>query len=174
MTERVILCLSQDEIHAGRILECLLRTGFSSAAISMLLPDKRKTPEYAYAKEVESREDPTELSINAIPWRAAFGSIKTIAIPGLGTLTGVGSRMTALRGVGNGETPDGLVTALLSIGTPEYEAKHYEESLRRGRVLILLETENFDHARKVKNILEEAHARGIALICDGPCSSKSV
>ena len=50
MSKKSVFCLAQDEVQASNIVENLKNAGFSNNDISVLLPDKSTTREFAHKK----------------------------------------------------------------------------------------------------------------------------
>ena len=71
-----------------------------------------------------------------------------VAIPGLGPLLAGGALASLLgvtgasvaAGAGLGAAAGGLVGALVGLDIPESEARHFEEAIRSGHVLVLVKT----------------------------------
>jgi len=165
MAQRAVFGLARDEEHASRIVANLKEAGFSSDDISVLMPDKRTTRDFAHEKETKAPEGATTgvLTGGAIGgvlgWLTGIGAL---AIPGLGPFIAAGPIMAALSGVAVGGTAGGLVGALIGMGIPEYEAKRYEARVKEGHALISVHSEDADEARRAKEILERAGADGIS------------
>lgn len=91
-----------------------------------------------------------------------LAGIGAIAIPGIGPFIAAGPIMAALGGSGVGGSLGLLVGALVGLGIPEYEAKKYESSLRKGLVLICVHVENSQQEDRAKKIFEEEGAKDIS------------
>jgi hypothetical protein len=66
----------------------------------------------------------------------------TLVIPGLGVIAAAGPLAGALAGALAGGAAGGIVGALIGLGIPEEEAVVYEEGVRRGGTLVVLQTED--------------------------------
>ena len=66
---------------------------------------------------------------------AIFTVGSAVAIPGLGLVV-AGPIAAALAGAGAGAATGGVIGALVGAGIPEERAKHYDEGIRKGGVLI--------------------------------------
>jgi hypothetical protein len=160
-----VFCLAKDEGHASRIVSDLKAAGFSNNDISVLLPDKRGTREFAHEKETKAPEGATTGALTGgalggvLGWLVGIGAL---AIPGVGPFIAAGPIMAALGGSAIGAAAGGLTGALIGMGIPEYEAKRYEERLKSGRVLISVHSENSDETKRAKEIFERAGAEDIA------------
>lgn len=165
MASKSVFCLAQDEAQACRIVESLQNAGFASNNVSVLLPDKTGTRDFALEKGTKAPEGALAgvgtggLLGGALGWLVGIGAL---AIPGLGPFMAAGPIMAALSGAAVGATAGGLVGALIGMGVPEYEAKRYEGKIREGRILLSVHTENTEQTRQAKDIFEKAGAEDIA------------
>ena len=160
-----VFCLAKDEGHASRIVSDLKTAGFSNNDISVLLPDKRGTRDFAHEKDTKAPEGATTGALTGgalggvLGWLVGIGAL---AIPGVGPFIAAGPIMAALGGSAIGAAAGGLTGALIGMGIPEYEAKRYEDRLKSGRVLISVHSENSDETKRAKEIFERAGAEDIA------------
>jgi hypothetical protein len=165
MAKKSVFCLARDEAQAVRIVEDLKAAGFSNNDISVLLPDKGSTREFAHEKGTKAPEGTVTgagtggVLGGVLGWLVGIGAL---AIPGLGPFIAAGPIMAALSGVAVGAAAGGLVGALVGMGIPEYEAKRYETRLREGRILISAHSENSEETRRAKEIFQRAGAEDIA------------
>jgi len=165
MAKKSVFCLARDEAQATRIVDDLKTAGFSNNDISVLLPDKGSTREFAHEKGTKAPEGAVTgagtggVLGGVLGWLVGIGAL---AIPGLGPFIAAGPIMAALSGAAVGATAGGLVGALVGMGIPEYEAKRYEARLREGRILLSVHSENNDDVRRAKQVFERAGAEDIA------------
>jgi len=165
MAKRAVFCLARDQADASRIVEDLKTAGFSNNDISVLLPDKSSTREFAHEKNTKAPEGAATGALSGgalggiLGWLTGIGAL---AIPGLGPFIAAGPIMAALSGAAVGGAAGGLVGGLVGMGIPEYEAKRYEARLKEGRVLISVHSENSDETKRAKEIFERAHAEDIS------------
>ena len=84
-----VFCLARDQEHASRIVDDLKVAGFSNQDISVLLPDKTSTREFAHHKETKAPEGATTGVVTGgaiggvLGWLAGIGAL---SIPGQGNL----------------------------------------------------------------------------------------
>ena len=175
MGDKSVFCLARDQMQAERIVDNLKTAGFSNNAISVLLPDRDTTREFAHEKQTKAPEGAvTGASTGGViggvlGWLAGIGAL---AIPGLGPFIAAGPLMAALSGVGIGATAGGVVGALVGMGIPEYEAKRYEARLREGRILLSVHCNDSDQVKRVKDIFKNAGAEDIASAGEESVSDK--
>ncbi len=165
MAKKSVFCLAQDVNQASRIVDNLKSAGFSNNDISVMLPDKGSTREFAHEKGTKAPEGAVTGAATGgmlggvLGWLVGIGAL---AIPGLGPFIAAGPIMAALSGVAAGGLAGGVVGALVGMGVPEYEAKRYESRLREGRILLAVHAENSEEIKRAKEIFERGGAQDIA------------
>jgi len=165
MASKAVFCLTRDEGQACNIVDSLKNAGFSNNDISVLLPDKSGTRDFAHQKGTKAPEG----AITGAGTGGVIGGtlgllagIGSLAIPGVGPFIAAGPIMAALSGAAVGATAGGIIGALVGMGIPEYEAKRYEGKIREGRILISVHTDDSEQAKSAKEIFERAGAEDIA------------
>lgn len=151
--------------QAEAIVAELKAKGFSSNAISALLPDKRTTRDFAHEQNTKAPEGATAGGIAGLGVGAALGwlaGIGALAIPGVGPFIAAGPIMAALGGAAVGTAAGGLIGALVGMGIPEIEAKRYEEKVRGGNILLSVHVESGDERTIAKEILKRHNADDIS------------
>src|SRR3954462_3570873 len=126
MAAKSVFCLTQDEGQACRIVDDLRAPGFSNDDISVLLPDKAGTRDFAFEKGTKAPEGAITgagtggVLGGALGWMAGIGAL---AIPGVGPFIAAGPIMAGWGGAAIGATAGGLIGTLVGMGIPEFEAK---------------------------------------------------
>jgi len=175
MANKAVFCLAGNEAQAVTIVDRLKAAGFSNNDISVLLPDKGSTREFAHEKGTKAPEGALTgagtggVLGGVLGWLVGIGAL---AIPGLGPFIAAGPIMAALSGAAIGATTGGVVGALVGMGIPEYQAKRYEARLREGRILISVHSDNSDETKRAKEIFEQAGAEDIASSSEESVSEK--
>jgi hypothetical protein len=165
MAKKSVIAIVRDEAQACNVVESLKSSGFSNNDISVLLPDKTSTREFAHEKGTKAPEGATTGAVTGgvlggvLGWLVGIGSL---AIPGLGPFIAAGPIMAALSGVAVGGTAGGVIGALVGMGIPEFEAKRYEARLREGGILMAVHSEDSDQTKRAKEIFERAGAQHIS------------
>jgi len=160
-----VYCIVSNETQADQIVSQLRNVGFSNSDISVLLPDKRGTKDFAHEHSTKAPEGATTGGVAGMGVGAALGwlaGIGALAIPGLGPFIAAGPIMAALGGAAVGGTAGGIVGALVGMGIPEFEAKRYDAKVREGNILISVHTEDSKQRDAAKEILERAGAKDIS------------
>src|SRR5262249_19737361 len=139
--------------------------GFSPNDISVLLPDKTGTRDFAHEQHTKAPEDAATgagtggVLGGTLGWLVGIGAL---AIPGLGPFIAAGPVMAALSRAAARAALGGITGALIGLGIPEYEAKRYEGKIKEGNVLISVHTETSTERARAKRIFAQAGAEPIA------------
>ena len=162
--KNAVYCIAQNRAQAETIVGDLKAAGFLNSEISVLLPDKTGTRDFAHEQNTKSPEGAVTGGVAGmgagaiLGWLAGIGSL---AIPGVGPFIAAGPIMAALGGAAVGGAAGGIVGALVGMGIPEYEAKLYDGKIRGGNALISVHTDNSDQVKTVKEIYKRAGAEDI-------------
>ena len=157
-------------IYASRIsvdlaVDKLKDGGFNSQDISVLMPTKEGTQEFAHEKSTKAPEGAAAgVTTGAVlggglGWLVGLGSL---AIPGIGPFVAAGPIMAALSGAAIGGTVGGIAGALIGMGIPEYEAKRFEGIVKDGGILLSVHVDDSDMNKRAKEILKSTGAKDIA------------
>lgn len=151
---------------AERVVDELLRSGFSRDDISFLAAEQRpgrfgslgmdratKMPE-----GISAGVGTGSLIGGALGFLAGIGALM---IPGIGPLVAAGPVMSLLAGMGVGGAVGGVTGALVGLGIPEYEAKRYEGMIARGGVLISVHCRNHNLADRASEVLRRTGAHDV-------------
>ncbi len=151
--------------QAETIVDSLKIAGFSNNDISVLLPDKEGTRDFAHEKNTKAPEGAAAgagtggVVGGVLGWLVGIGSL---AIPGVGPFVAAGPIMAALSGAAVGSAVGGLTGALVGLGIPEFEAKRYEGKLKEGNILISVHSEDSKETDRAEQILKNANAQDIS------------
>jgi hypothetical protein len=152
---------------ANKAVESLKHYGLDEPEVSVLARQ-----EVLETLNVSDTEKKNEVAIGAVAGAASgatFGTfaglflgLTAIALPGVGPVLSVGALATVLGstiiGAGVGAAAGGLLLgALVKMGVPEEDARLYTEGVKRGGVLVTVQTDK-DHASQVAQMLDEANA----------------
>ena len=165
MSKTSVFCIASSESQAIRIVDRLKASNFSNNDISVLLPDKSGTKDFAHEQHTKAPEGAATGGVTggvlggALGWLVGIGAL---AIPGVGPLIAAGPIMAALGGAAVGGAVGGITGALVGLGIPEYEAKRYEGKVRDGNVLISVHTEESEEVKLAKEIFKQAGAEDIS------------
>lgn len=166
MSHKSIYAIAISEGQANQILDNLIAAGFSSNDISVLFPDKDSTHQFAHEKHTKAPEGAVVGASTGGLVGGTIGllaGIGALAIPGVGPLIAAGPLLAALSGVAAGATAGGVAGALIGMGTPEIEAKRYENRIAEGNLLISVHAKTSDEVERAKDVLKNAGAEDISV-----------
>jgi hypothetical protein len=164
-SNKAIIGLVSTQAQAESIIDELGRSGIPSTDISVLLPDKKGTRDFAHEKNTKAPEGAvTGASAGGVlgGTLGLLAGIGALAIPGLGPFIAAGPIMAALSGAAAGAAVGGIAGALVGMGIPELEAKQYETKIKDGNILLSVHVSDGDRVKQVKKILETGGARDVA------------
>jgi hypothetical protein len=162
---KAVIAIAKSEDQAVGIVEQLKAAGFSNNDVSVLLPDRAGSRDFAHEHHTKAPEGAATgavvggLAAGALGWLVGIGSL---AIPGVGPLIAAGPIMAALSGAAAGGAVGGIAGALVGLGIPEYEAKQYEGKVKNGNILISVHTDDSKQRQIAKEIFERAHAEDVS------------
>ena len=142
-SNRMVSGLFRDRESAERAYGSLSERGYGKDDVNLMMSDDTR-------KKYFSDDDDSELGTKA--WEgagkgaaigggvgatlAAIAAIgTTLALPGIGLLI-AGPIAAGLAGAGAGALSGGLIGALIGHGIPEQHAKHYEQGIREGGIVM--------------------------------------
>lgn len=162
---KAVICIAKSEEQASNIVNHLKESGFSADDVSVLLPDRAGSRDFAHEQHTKAPEGAAAgavaggLTVGVLGWLAGIGSL---AIPGVGPLIAAGPIMAALSGAAAGGAVGGMAGALVGFGIPEYEAKQFEGKVRNGNILISVHAEDSKQRKIAREIFDQAHASDIS------------
>jgi hypothetical protein len=168
-----VIGLAPDKSRASNLVGELQRGGFSNNDISALLPDGKRTQEFAHEENTKAPEGsaaPPHVSepVGTTKLAPADG---TLAVPGLGPLSAAAPIVAALNGVEN--VVGGLDRALVEMGIPDVERKQYESKIKSGKILLSVRSDDAARRVQAKSILESGGATDTMTIGDKTIAAKS-
>jgi len=167
-SNRMVTGLFRDRESAERAYGSLSERGYGKDDVNLLMSDDTR-------KKYFSDDDDTEFGTKA--WEGAgkgaaigggvgatLGAIAaigtTLALPGIGLLI-AGPIAAALAGGGAGALTGGLIGALVGHGIPEEHAKHYEQGIREGGIVMGVEPRSDEDADYFENNWRENRGESI-------------
>jgi uncharacterized membrane protein len=149
---RTVIGLFRDSNEAQAALQDLEGAGFTREHLNLVAYDGSGQ----YSDLVKQGN---ELGSNTTTGAAAGGfaglliGLAAVAIPGIGPIVAAGPIAAALAGAGVGAATGGMLGALADMGVPGHEAKYYEEAIRRGGTLLIVDADG-DMAEQAQSILD--------------------
>ena len=158
-SNRMVTGLFRDRESAESAYGSLSERGYGKDDVNLMMSDDTRK------KYFSDDDDDSELGTKA--WEGAgkgaaigggvgatLGAIAaigtTLALPGIGLLI-AGPIAAALAGGGAGALTGGLIGALVGHGIPEEHAKHYEQGIREGGIVMGVQPRNDDDADYFEN-----------------------
>src|SRR5689334_11533281 len=157
--------LYNSRVQAESAVDALQQAGFRSDDVSVLMPDRQSSEEFAHEKNTKAPEGTTTGVAAGGVIGGTLGllaGIGMLAIPGLGPFIAAGPIMGALAGLGAGGAVGGLIGALVGMGIPEYEAKRYEGRIKEGGVLLSVHCDTSEQITLAKAVLKQMGADDIS------------
>jgi len=153
-SNRMVSGLFRDRESAERAYGSLSERGYGKDDVNLLMSDDTRK------KYFSDEDDDSELGTKA--WEgagkgaaigggvgatlAAIAAIgTTLALPGIGLLI-AGPIAAGLAGAGAGALSGGLIGALIGHGIPEEQARHYEQGIREGGIVMGVQPRNDEDA----------------------------
>jgi hypothetical protein len=138
--------------------------GFPRSDISVLLPSKSGTKDFAHEHNTKAPEG----AVAGVGAGGVVGGtlgllagIGALAIPGVGPLIAAGPLLAALSGAAAGATVGGVTGALVGMGIPEIEAKRYEGKVKGGNILISVHTNTAEAQTRIEKLFKANQAHDI-------------
>jgi hypothetical protein len=155
--KKSVMCIVQDRNQADSIVGQLQGAGFANSDISVLLPSKHGTRDFAHEHNTKAPEGAvTGASAGGIlgGTLGLLAGIGALAIPGVGPLIAAGPLLAALSGAAAGAAVGGVAGALVGMGIPEIEAKRYEGKIKGGNILISVHSETAAQVSRAEQIFK--------------------
>lgn len=162
---KAVLGIYQSRSQVERAVDTLKADGFSASDISVLMPDRSGSQDFAHTKGTKAPEGAaTGASAGAVigGTLGVLVGIGALAIPGVGPFIAAGPIMAAMAGAGVGGAVGGITGALIGLGIPEYEAKRYEGFVKSGGILLSVHADTSEEVLKAKKCLETTGAQDIS------------
>lgn len=142
-----VVGLYDDLSTAHEVIRDLDDHGFDRHNVSLIVSDPEG--EYSdYVDEDYTADDTSSVAVDGAGIGAVLGGLAglvvgmgAITLPVLGPVIAAGPIVSTLVGMGVGAATGGILGALVDVGVPEAEAEYYAEGIRRGGVLVVLETD---------------------------------
>lgn len=162
--KKSVMCIVDTQARAESIVNDVERAGFSRDDVSVLLPSKSGTKDFAHEHSTKAPEG----AVAGVGAGGVLGGtlgllagIGALAIPGVGPLIAAGPLLAALSGAAAGATVGGIAGGLVGMGIPEIEAKRYEGKIQGGNLLISVHVETGEEQKRVEEIFKAAKADDI-------------
>jgi uncharacterized membrane protein len=162
MAHNRIYALYRNFEDAATIANQLIAGGYDSQNVSVITHD----PDQKYAKYV--KVDGDNLNTENVSGEegaglgaliGAFTGLTMALIPGFGPILAAGPLAAALVGGGigaaTGAATGGLVASLVDFGVSPENAKRYQDILRTGGAMVIVDLNDMNEEQTVRNILKQ-------------------
>lgn len=166
MSHKVVFGIARTQLIVEDIVDKLQTMGISLNEVSVLIPDRAGTHDFAHEHNTKAPEGAATGAGAGGAIGGALGllaGIGMLAIPGVGPFIAAGPIMAALSGAAVGATVGGVTGALIGMGIPEYEAKAYEKKIKDGNILIAVHTHDSEETKRVKDFFKSADVEDIGV-----------
>lgn len=163
---KAVICIAKSQTQAETIVTRLESAGVSTSDISVLMPDRTGSRDFAHEHNTKAPEGATIGGSAGGVTGGVLGllaGIGALAIPGVGPFIAAGPIMAALSGAAVGAAIGGIAGALIGMGMPEYEAKQYEAKVKDGNILISVHTRDNEDTKLIKQIMDDAQAVDVSV-----------
>lgn len=160
-----VIGVFRDISTAEAAVKALRNKGFRDNEISILAKDSQKRTGRGNSSDMETGSDfgGTDSIADGTTWGGALGGVAgllagvgALAIPGIGPIVAAGP----LAGVLSGAVTGGVAGGLLDLGIPEERGRQYEENLKQGGILAVIETSE-DKVSDASSILRQNGAKDV-------------
>lgn len=157
MHEKKVVGVYDTEQDAIAAIENLIKQGYYKEDISVI------------GKNVDHVTDETgtaaeESAVTGVLTGGTLGGVTglligagALAIPGIGPIVAAGPIAASLMGILTGASIGGLTGALVGLGIPDEEAEYYGNSVKEGKILVLIEKS--DTTFNDRNYLNDTEAQ---------------
>jgi hypothetical protein len=148
--------------------DALVQARFPASDISVLLPESQGGPGAKDMGTEKATKAPEGTAAGATAGGVIGGTLGVLAgvgllaIPGLGPFIAAGPIMAGLAGLGVGGAVGGVTGALIGMGIPEFEAKRYENRLKKGGILLSVHCDTAEEIKRAKEVLERTGAEDVS------------
>lgn len=162
---KAVFGIFADRSTVERAVDQLKSAGYRNSDISVLMPSKEGTQDFAIAKETKAPEGAAAGMATGVAVGTGLGwlvGVGALAIPGIGPFVAAGPIMAALAGAGIGGAAGGIAGAMVGAGIPEYEAKRFEGLVKGGGILLSVHVDDHEWEKKADAILRSSGAKDVA------------
>jgi hypothetical protein len=154
----VVAIFDRDE-QAEAAIGALERRGYNRADISMVRRGRGTPPELPANSTEADKGAVAGAGVGAVIGGAV--GVGLLALAGLGPVVIAGPLLAAIGGAVTGGALGALAGSLAGLGVPNERAKHYEQAVREGGVLVALQAADAAEADRVSSLLTQQGARDV-------------
>jgi uncharacterized protein (TIGR02271 family) len=139
-----VVGLFDRQTDAEAAIKALKAAGFRDEDIGVAMRDRSAQGELIEDTGTQAAEGATTGAVGGGVVGGAIGllgGLGALAIPGLGPIFAAGWLGSTLAGAGIGAAAGGIIGGLVGLGVPENEARHFEEGIKTGGILVTVRAE---------------------------------
>jgi hypothetical protein len=147
-----------NRLEASKAVGDLIHRGFTPRDVSMMMSEETRKQHF-HDEGPSKGEQAAKGGVAGAAVGGTLGAILagltaigSLTIPGVGLLA-AGPIVAALSGAGLGAAVGGLSGALISAGFTDRDARHYEDLIRKGAIVLIVRTDNEDEILAANEIL---------------------
>lgn len=157
-----VIGVFQERSNAERAVEEIREKGFGEEDISILAREDRlkENGEEGDREGVINQDLTTGVTTGGVlgGLTGLLAGAGALTIPGVGPILAVGPIAAGLTGLAAG----GIVGSLVDLGIPRERSQHFQEEVRQGGILAVIESEN-EESQDIAHILREHRARDVEI-----------
>ncbi len=160
---KTITAVFNTRMESETALSKLEHAGFTEKEITVLVTEETRGKHFGIKENTKADEGvSTGAALGGLAGAIALGigSAGTLLIPGLNLIVS-GALVGSLVGLGAGAATGGLIGGLVGLGIPEHEAKLYEAAVRKGAILVAVESRDDDTTDRIKAIFRGANGKNV-------------
>jgi hypothetical protein len=141
-TGRTVVGMFTNRPDAEAAIRELKAAGFGDDRIGVALQDREEQGELRDLIDSTGREAAGGAAKGAVSGSLVgglIGLLGSLLVPGVGPIVVGGILTSTLTGAGIGAATGGIIGALVTLGVPETDARHFDEGLRSGRTLVTVD-----------------------------------
>jgi len=165
--KKAVLGIVATSEEADHVVNELKRAAFRNDDISVLMPDKSGTRDFAHEHNTKAPEGAVAgASVGGVLGGALglLAGVGALAIPGVGPFIAAGPIFAALSVAAAGAAVGGIAGGLIGLGVPEIEAKQFEGKIKGGNILIAVHADDSERRAKAKDVLRFCGAKDIVVV----------
>jgi len=149
----------------GDAIDSLVNSGFQSSNMSVVLPGSPGSKTIGTEEATKAPEGIEASTGSGAVLGGTLGllaGIGALAVLGVGSIIAAGPVLSALSVVGIGGVVGGVAGALVGMGIPAHEAKHYEGRVQKGGILLSAHCDTSEEIERAMEIMKRTGAEDIS------------
>jgi len=169
--KNVITAIFDERLETEKFLTELDQAGLKKENVFVLITEKTRDKDYMLVEKDEEAKAKAKDEDDSVEVGATIGGLTgaiymslasagVLLVPGLNLIVS-GTLVGTLAGLGLGSVAGGFIGWLVKLGVSEDEAKLYEAAIRKGSILVAIDTKDEAETKKVQEILKKSSAQQV-------------